>query len=68
MIPDLKERVAAQRAELDRLAMMREAWDMRICPHCGSTDIKETSFHELSGQSTYKCNSCGAVGEGEMAL
>lgn len=29
------------------------------CPNCGSKDFRKLAVYQISGCSTYKCNSCG---------
>ena len=29
------------------------------CPNCGSKDFKKLAVYQISGCSSYKCNSCG---------
>ena len=41
------------------------SWDHGVCPVCGSNNVKETSYHDLTGESEYKCRACGARGHGQ---
>ena len=57
---------AVVRSNPDRLAhkIQSYSWDHSVCPMCGSNNVKETSYHDLTGESEYECRACGARGHG----
>ena len=40
------------------------SWDKGMCPWCMSERVKETSYCDMVGESSYKCLNCGADGYG----
>lgn len=67
MLPDLEERVNALKSSAAKFRLARDAWDLGMCPHCGSHAVQETSWSEGSGESEYVCKDCSAQGQGNFA-
>lgn len=56
------------RKEIEMTRDMEKLVDLGYCPSCEVKSLKEVSYHDLSGTSTYKCRICGTKFDGESGL
>lgn len=72
MIANLKQLIIDRAKEIREQRrqdqLVSKAWDVGLCPYCGSREVKETSYHELSDTSYYKCKACKKTGCGESCF